>query len=157
MKSDGEASIVAFREALAKFHGGMVVPEMSAKGESQSNGAAEAAGSAVRDFTRVLKEQLEKKANIKVESSDVIVQWMVRWAAMLNSRFLVGKDGLTAYERLKGKKSKIVGLEFGERLHYRRQKIGNRLAKLDVVWDEGVFLGYRTTSGRSSSVPRRGS
>ncbi len=56
LKSDGEASIVAFREALGKFHGGVVAPEMAAKGESQSNGTAEAAVRTVRDFTRVLKE-----------------------------------------------------------------------------------------------------
>ena len=38
LKSDGERSIVALRTALAKFHGGKVVPEDPPRGESQSNG-----------------------------------------------------------------------------------------------------------------------
>ena len=44
LKSDGEASIVAFRDALARFHGGVCIPETSARGESQSNGIVEEAG-----------------------------------------------------------------------------------------------------------------
>ena len=35
MKSDGEASVVALRKAVAEYHGGRVSPEVPAKGESQ--------------------------------------------------------------------------------------------------------------------------
>ena len=59
MKSDGEASIVALRDAISKFHGGEVIPETPAKGESQSNGRVEEAGKTVRGFTRVFKQQIE--------------------------------------------------------------------------------------------------
>ena len=48
MKCDGERSVVALRDAVGRFHGGRVVPESPAKGESQSNGAVEGAGSTVR-------------------------------------------------------------------------------------------------------------
>ena len=48
LKSDGEPAMVALREAVARFHGGLVVPETSAKGESQSNRAVEGAGRTVR-------------------------------------------------------------------------------------------------------------
>ena len=41
LKCDGEASIWALREAVAKFHGGRIIPEGPAKGESQSNGVIE--------------------------------------------------------------------------------------------------------------------
>ena len=44
LKSDGESSIVAVREALAKQHGGIVTPEQPAKGEHASNGVVEEAG-----------------------------------------------------------------------------------------------------------------
>ena len=99
LKSDGEKPIVAVREALAKYHGGRIVPDLPAKGESQSNGAVEEAGKTCREFTRVLKEQLEDKAKVKLESKDDVIQWMVRWGAMLCSRYLCGHDGRTAYER----------------------------------------------------------
>ena len=44
LKCDGEAGIKAARNAVAKFHGGEVIPEEPAKGESQSNGLVEEAG-----------------------------------------------------------------------------------------------------------------
>ena len=53
----------------------------------------------MRGFTKAFKEQIEEKAKIKLEAEDVILQWMIRRAAMDGSRFLVGKDGKTAYER----------------------------------------------------------
>ena len=49
MKCDNETSIMAVRDALARFHGGRVVPERPPKGESQSNGAVEEAGKTVRE------------------------------------------------------------------------------------------------------------
>ena len=58
LKSDGEKAMVAFRGAVATFHGGTVVPEGPAKNESQSNGAVEGVGRVVRDSTRVLKVQI---------------------------------------------------------------------------------------------------
>ena len=73
LKSDGERSIVALRTALAKFHGGKVVPDPRGQ---------------------VLREHVQDKAEVELGASDVIVFWMVRWAVV--SRFLVGKDGLTA-------------------------------------------------------------
>ena len=68
LKCDGESGMKAFRDTLGRFHGGVVIPESPAKGESQSNGRAEGAGRVVREFTRVLKEQVEIKAKTKVES-----------------------------------------------------------------------------------------
>ena len=41
----------------------------------------------------------------------------------------------------------MLGLEFGERLNFRRSRLPGKLAKLDCLWDDGVFLGYRSTSG----------
>ena len=63
--------------------------EEAAKGESQSNGRVEEAGETVRGVTRVMKEQSEDKAKMKILPERVIVQWMIRWTAMVDSRFLV--------------------------------------------------------------------
>jgi hypothetical protein len=91
LKSDGERSIVAVRDALARYHGGKVVPESPARGESQSNGAVEEAGKTTREFVRVIKEHMEDYAKIQLECDDAVVVWMVRWAAMMCSRYLVGR------------------------------------------------------------------
>ena len=46
----------------------------------------------------MMKDQVETEAAVKLEGKDNIVQWLVRWGAMVPSRFLVGKDGKTPFE-----------------------------------------------------------
>ena len=143
LKCDGENALKAFRNALAKYHGGIIIPEAPANGESQSNGAAEAAGKLVREFVRVLKLQMEDKAGVKIEGHENIVQWMLRWAAMLVSRYLVGKDGRTALERRKGRRCRLVCVPFAETVWYREvRKTKQRENKLETEMKEGVWLGH---------------
>ena len=150
MKCDGEKSIVALRDAIASFHGGEVIPEGPAKGESQSNGLVEEAGKTVRGFTRVFKEQLEEKTNTKLEPDDVILQWMIRWAAMNTSRFLVGKDGRTGYERRRGRKCKSHALPIGEKVWYERiRKNKHQEHNLETEWFEGIWLGHNRASNET--------
>ena len=94
-KTGGEPAIQRLAEAVAKYHGRTVIPETPPKGYSQSNGTAEEAGNTVREFTRVVRIQFEDKAQTKIHCEGVITVWMIRWAAMLCSRYLVGKDGQT--------------------------------------------------------------
>ena len=150
LKSDGETSIKAVREALAKYHGGKVIPESPPRGESASNGTAEEAGKTVREFVRVLKEQVEHRANIKLDCAEVLTVWMVRWAAMLCSRHLVGKDGLTAYERRKGKRCQIPLVPFGEKVWYKELRASKeRKEKFESEWREGVWLGHSRESNEA--------
>ena len=139
LKSDGEPAILAVRDALAKYHGGIVVQEGPAVGESQSNGRVEEAGKTVREFVRVLKEQIEGKTNVMLQCDDVIIQWMIRWAAMMVSRYMVGKDGRTSYERRRGRACRVM---FGEKVWYkqiREQK--ERKDKIESEWHERLWLG----------------
>ena len=92
LKSDGEPAIVAVREALARCHGGCISPEQPPVGEHQSNGRAEEAGRTIRDQARVLKIQFQIRIRRKVEASEPIMAWLIRWAAMSVSRFLIGKN-----------------------------------------------------------------
>ena len=82
---------------------------------------------------RVLKDALETRLGCKVGADNEIIAWLIEYASVLLNRYCVSHDGMTPYERLKGKKSKLIGLEFGERVHYRKQKPKSRLAKLDDV------------------------
>lgn len=85
-KSDGEAAIKVVREALAQYHGGEIRPEQPLKGESQANGYVEEAGKTIPGLRKILKDQIECNAKVKLDPSDLIMQWMVRWAPMLHSR-----------------------------------------------------------------------
>ena len=107
MKCDNENAVKALRDAVGRLLGGRIIPENPPKGESQSNGRIEEAGRTVRGFVRVLKDQIEDNAKISLDGTDPIVQWMIRWGAMLPSRFLVGKDGKTSHERKRGRRCTI--------------------------------------------------
>ena len=143
MKSDGEPAVQALRDAVGRFHGGRVVPESPAKGESQSNGAVEGAGSTVREFARVIKDVSEDKANISLDSWDIITQWIVRWAAMSVSRYMVGKDGRTAYERRRGRRCNVPSVPLGEIVSHKQIREHKEAKnKFDPELHEGVWLGH---------------
>ena len=99
LKSDGEPAIVAVRERLSRYHGGKITPEQPTKGESSSNGKVEEAGKTTRSLVKVFKDMIEDKTGQEIESDCVVMLWLVRWAAMLYSRFKIGTDGKTSYER----------------------------------------------------------
>ena len=87
-------------------------------GESQSNELVEEAGKTVREVVRLLEEQIEGKTNVKLKSDDVTIQWMIRWAAIMVSRYMVGKDGRTSYEWRRGRACRAPVAMFGERVWY---------------------------------------
>ena len=142
LKSDGERSIVAVRDALAKFHGGKVTTEQPPPGESQANGRVEEAGKTIRSYIRVLKDMVEHKTGKKLNTDAPVLQWMVRWAAMLHSRFRLGTDGMTAYQRQRGRKCRMEVIPFGETVYYRKLDENEGKNKLETKWDEGVWLGH---------------
>ena len=145
-KSDNESPIAVVRDALARYHGGKVVIDKPPPHESQSNGSIEEAGKTVREFAKVLRDAVECKAKIKLTGEDAIVYWMIRWAAMLPSRYLVGQDGMTAYERRRGRRCRLPLAEFGETVWYKKtskHKVGN---KMEAKWESGVWLGHTRDS-----------
>ena len=46
------------------------------------------------------------------------MQWLVRWAAMVQTRFKEGKDGKTPWERMRGKRCDIEVVPWGEVVWY---------------------------------------
>ena len=64
----------------------------------------------------------------------------MEFAAVLVNRIDVGHDGKTQYERLRGKQSGLLGLQFGE------PPAPGKLLEMDVSWEDGSFFRYRTLS-----------
>ena len=48
-------------------------------------------------------EQIGDTAELALHLENPVVQWMIGWSAMLISRFSIGRDGRTAFERRKCK------------------------------------------------------
>ena len=73
--------------------------------------------------------------------------WLIEYVSLLLNRYEVGRDGRTAHERNKNKSSKLMGLDFGECVTWRRRPVGSNLAKLAVLWDVGVYLDVKGSTG----------
>ena len=66
---------------------------------------------------------LEKKAGVMFPSSEhPVTAWLVEHVDDVLTKYLVGSDGHTAYERLFGKQAREEGLEFGEQVLHRKRR-----------------------------------
>ena len=88
----------------------------------------------------MIKDQVETEAAVKLEGKDNIVQWLVRWGAMVPSRFLVGKDGKTPFERRRGRPCNIPTEKFGEKVWFKGLRTKSELRpckklQRDPDWD----------------------
>ena len=77
--------------------------ERSPVGESASIGFIESGIRTVEGMVRTLKFALEENLQIKVSTEMPIFAWLIEHAADLCTKYSVGVDGLSAYERLKKK------------------------------------------------------
>ena len=89
LRSDQEGAIESVKRGLAEFRTGDTMLEESPIGEKSGNGRAEDAGKRVREQARVLKDQIEWKTKSKLSASTDILKWLVRWAAMIITRYKV--------------------------------------------------------------------
>ena len=97
---------------------GKVVVDNPPMYESQSSGIVEEAGN-IRECVLRFKDVIETKAKMKIDGSMALAPWMIRWAAMNVSRFQVGTDGMTAYERRRGRTCRVPMVCFGEKVWYK--------------------------------------
>ena len=151
VKSDQESAVRAVVEEIGRARAatgsGKWIVEHSPVRSSQSNGIVERAVQSVQGQLRVMKLAMEKRWKVTIPSSHPLLAWAAEYAGFLLNRFEVGHDGRTAYERLKGKKSTTLGVEFGEAVHWRIAPVSGALGKLSSSWREGVFLGVKGKSG----------
>ena len=139
-KSDQEPSMKRLKAAVRREFSVDLAEELSAVGESQSNGEVENAIQRVEGQVRTLKCQLEHRLGVVLESDSPILPWLIRHAGALISRYQIGADGMTAYRRLRGRNYDKVMIEFGECIWYIKNK-SDRANKLNSRWAVGVYLG----------------
>ena len=156
IKTDQESSVKALIEDIVKEReDGRTVVEESPVGSSGSNGVVERAVQGIEGQIRVILLALEERIGRQVDPEEAIVSFIPEYAAYVVNRLEVGKDGKTSYERTRGKKATVVGLEFGEKLLWRKKK-GDKAAKLRSRWAYGVFLGARRRSGEMWIADKHG-
>ena len=114
LKTDGEPALVAAQTKVIGARAGMTVPVGPPAYDPQANGAIE---KGVQDWNtqlRALKLALEAHIGCSVPSTCAAMEWMMQHAGFVHSRFQVGHDGKTPWQRLTGKVFNGVILEFGE-------------------------------------------
>ena len=67
-----------------------------------------------------MRDVVETEANMKLDGSNAIVHWMIRWDSMAMTRFVVGVDGMTAIEGRRGRRCRIPMAAFGELVWYKK-------------------------------------
>jgi hypothetical protein len=150
-KSDNEPAIVAILDDVAALRAassaGRVIRENSVVGDSKTNGVAERAIQSVEGMVRVLKAAVETRWGVTLPSKHAVLPWIIEYSAFLLNRFEVSADGFTAYERCKGKKAKVLGVEFGESILWRKRPMRGALGKLSSLWGDGIYLGVKGGTG----------
>ena len=148
IKTDQESSIKAVAEKVAAERAdAQTIIEHSPVRSSGSNGIIERGIKEFEYHVRSMKSALDERLGSSILADSNILPWMIEFSSVLINRYLVGKDGKTAYERLKGKSSKMLGFEFAEMVHFRRIPLPGRLGKLESLWMTGLLIGYKASTG----------
>jgi hypothetical protein len=123
---------------------GRTVVEESPVGSSASNGVVEKAVQELEGQIRVLLLGLQEHLGVKVDGRERLLSFIPEYAAYLLNRLQVWSAGRVAYERVKGKRPRILGLEFGEKVLYKKRGLPSRglvQGKLCERWGYGIFVG----------------
>jgi hypothetical protein len=126
--------------------GSKTIVEESPVGSKGSNGVAERAVQEIEGQLRVMKLALEDRIGKEIDAEACVLTFAAEYASYLINRLLVGKDGKTACERSKGKSATVLGLEFGEKVLYKK-KAKAKMEKINSRWEYGIFVGVRQRSG----------
>ena len=142
LRSDGEPAIVDLLNRVCDFRVPETLMESSPVSDSRANGLAERAIQSVEKQVRVLKLALERNLGCKIGVEHACFPWLVEHAADVLTKFVIGRDGMTAWERLKGKKYSGLLFEFGTKVLHRvaHKPVGGEMA---ARWLPAVWLGKR--------------
>ena len=99
----------------------------------------------VQGMIRTIRSDIEGRWRVKIDATHSIWPWIAEHAGFFLTRFEVGRDGKTAYERLKGKSATVQCMAFAERILWKRKRASRRTA-----WTIDVHVGGWRLSGCQS-------
>jgi hypothetical protein len=146
LKTDQEAAIKFLVDDVCMNRtGARTIKELVPKGSKGSNGVVERAVQSVEQVLRTMKSALDERMGVKIDIKHPINTWLCEFAGYMMNRMEVASDGKTPYERIKGKKAEVLGLEFGEKVLW-KYHVGKKMEKLNARWGHGIFVGVRAKS-----------
>ena len=148
IKSDQEPSIKFLVDDVCTARtGAQTIVEQAPVRSKGSNGVVERAVQSVEQYLRTLKSALDERIGVRIATQHPILTWLCEYAGYMMNRLEVSADGKTAYERCKGKRAQVLGLEFGEKVLWKFSAAGPKMEKLKARWGYGLFVGVRAKSG----------
>ena len=153
LKSDGEPAIVALQAKIQELRKHKTLLINPPAYNPQANGGCEKGVQDVTAQTRALKLGLESRLGVEIADDDKVLEWIYVHAAFLLTRFEVGHDGMTAWERLTGTKWHRPVLEIGEvvlaKLATRRagRIMAKQKRKLTAKSIKAVWVGQVSRTG----------
>ena len=99
-KTDQEPFIICVQKVVQEIKP-EVVPINSPVGESACNGRVENTVRRIQKKMRTVRHQLEKGIGHTIDDQSPIMAWMAMWSAELISKYSLGEDGKTPYERIR--------------------------------------------------------
>ena len=97
--SDNEPAIKTFKQEVGARREGETMFQECPEGDSSANGAAERAVRTMEGMLRTMKGAMTRKLGKELPVEHVVLQWLVRWIGGSWSRYAVGEDGRTGWER----------------------------------------------------------
>ena len=161
IKTDTENAIVDVRKAIAKCRDGTTAFDDARVGDSNSNGKIEKCVRELKGQIRTLRSALSEKISTNLDIDSPIMPWMIRHTAYIVTRCKVQEDGRTAFQRMKGRKTTVPLLPFGETMLFKMPKTNRNLGDLQDRFEKGIWIGTTVRSGehivaRSDGVFRVG-
>ena len=146
IKTDQEPAIqFLVDDVCTNRTGARTIKEVSPKYSKGSNGVVERAVQGVEQCLRTMKSSLDDRMGVKVDVRHPVITWLCEYVGFMMNRMEVARDGRTPYERVKGKKSEVMGLEFGEKVMWKHPP-GKVMEKLNARWGYGLFIGVKAKS-----------
>ena len=84
-------------------------------------------------------DALEAKWKLDIPCCHLVIGFLLGFAPFLLNRYEVGKNGWTSFERCKGKRARIVGIEFGESVMWKKTFGGGAVGKSFQIGMMGIF------------------
>ena len=150
MKCDNEPAILALAQEIRRLRreSSITILEHPEEGEKQSNHLAEGGVNIVKGLIRTLKSSTESNLRTEIGPSHPLIPWIKEHAAQLKNRYMVGADGRTPTERVRGRGVQRPVYELGEKVLFlplapaRRGDFGAR-------FDYGIYLNCRSFDGQA--------
>jgi hypothetical protein len=118
IKPDQEPAIVNLQEEVRELRRGRTICTNSPVGESECNGRAENAVRQVQVKVRTFRAAIETKMKEKLDMSRPFTTWLIRWAGEVLTKYSVGSDSKTPWQRRRGEACDKPIVPIGETVLY---------------------------------------